>query len=267
MSTVLFNPTNEDFDAQYIGVTYTIEAGGKTKVDDKAGRHILNVLGPRGLMSLDFGDEGEGQERKAKIGRQRNYEFKRKQVLRFNQQNQQRELSRLPYQAPESIIADYADEVGIQLVQPYRPESEQSEKIGKLTQDLQDSATRLVEKDKDIKVLQTQVADLTDKMTSFMDMMAGKKDVEEVENDVTEVPEGDKESIDAIIQKQYAGLPKYKFQDWVIKNWDTIPSYSDEIQADINKMWKEFFNEDRPIDSQDIADKSLTSTGKKKGKK
>ena len=266
MSTVLFNPTNEDFDAQYIGVTYAIEAGGKIKVDDKAARHILNVLGPRGLMDLDFGDEGEGERKKAEIGRKRNHDFKRKQVIRFNAENSKRETSRLPPQEPSEQMSDYADAVGIALLQPYRPENEQSEKIGKLTQDLQDSATRLVEKDKDIKVLQGQVAGLTEKMTTFMEMMSGKKDAEEVTEEVT--TEDDK-AIAAIIKKQYSGLSKYGFQDWVVKNWDMIPSYPDEIRTDIATMWKSFHNEDMPTKCPVLPDRPLPSisTPKKKGKK
>jgi hypothetical protein len=257
MSTVLFNPTNEDFEAQYIGETTIIPAGKKLKVDDRRARHILNVLGPRGLMSLDYGDEGEKEKMKADLGRRRNYEFKKKQVLRFNQQNQQRELSRLPYQSPSEQIAGYADEVGIALVQPYRPESEQSEKIGKLTQELKDSHARLVEKDEDIKTLQGQVADLTDKMQSFMDMMskgAAPEAETPIEEEVEE-KEADQDEIDKIIKGQYSGLSKFKFQDWVIANWDTIPSYSDEIQADIAKMWKKFFSEDLP-DLKPKADKA-----------
>jgi len=265
MSTVLFNPTNEDFDAQYVGVTYDIVAGGKLKVDDKAARHILNTLGPRGLMSLDFGDEGEGEAKKAKLGRRRNHEFKRKQVIRFNAENSKRETSRLPPQEPSEQMSDYADEVGIKLLQPYRPEGEESEKIGRLSQELSNSAAALVEKDKDIKVLQTQVGDLTDKMQTFMDMMAGKKDVKEKTDD-PEVTE-DTEEIAAIIKKQYSGLPKYGFQDWVVKNWDMIPGYPDEIQTDIDEMWQSFFNEDLPIERPVLPDKPSPSTSKKKGKK
>ena len=246
MSTVLFNPTNEDFDAQYVGVTYDIKASGKLKVDDKAARHILNTLGPRGLMSLDFGDEGEGEARKASLGRKRNHEFKRKQVIRFNAENSKRETSRLPPQEPSVQMADYADQVGIKLLQPYRPEGEESEKIGRLTQELENSAASLVEKDKDIKVLQTQVGDLTEKMQAFMDMMSkgqnevSKKDLPEPVVDTTP------EDVDSIIRKQFSGLPKFKFQDWVFKNWDTIPSYSDAIREEIKIMWKKFFKEDMP---------------------
>ena len=252
MSTVLFNPTNEEFEAQYIGETTIIKAGEKLKCDDRRARHILNVLGPRGLMTLDYGDEGETEEAKATLGRRRNHEFKRTQVLRFNQQNQSREQGKLPYQEPSNQIVLYADETGVPLIQPYRPESDSSEKVAALTKELEDKAAEVKEKDKEVEGLKGEMKELKETMQTFMTMMKEGsqtspdpvKKIEEVKDET----EKDPNAIDHIIKEQFAGLSKFKFQDWVFKNWDLIPTYSENIRDEIHKMWKKFFNEDFPTD-------------------
>jgi len=94
MAITLFNPTDDDFKAQYGGVTFVIpkvpEDGHMVRVEDNKGNHILNQLGPRGLTSLDYGDEEEVKKKKAEDGRRRNIEFKRNQIVRYNRDNEAR---------------------------------------------------------------------------------------------------------------------------------------------------------------------------------
>ena len=50
MAMILFNPTNEDLETQYIGERVLVKSDSRVRVDDPRGRHVLNTLGPRGLM-------------------------------------------------------------------------------------------------------------------------------------------------------------------------------------------------------------------------
>ena len=94
MSVVLWNPTNEDFDMQYAGRSFTLKSGQKATVNDACANHLLNAFGPRGLTFLSYGDDEKDIEIKAK---ERNYEFKKRQVQVYNQTNEQRKLTRLGY--------------------------------------------------------------------------------------------------------------------------------------------------------------------------
>lgn len=260
MSTVLFNPTNEDMSAQYIGETTIIPAGAKVKVDDRRARHILNVLGPRGMMTLDYGDEGENEKRKADLGRKRNIEFKRKQVVNFNQNNQQREVKKLEYVTPTEELIKYSEEVGVPLIQPYRPDDEKIHKLAEANKEIEALDAKLKAKDEEMTGLRDQVTQLTEQMTTFMNMMkasdleagqqgekpkTGKKQKTDEEPEKVGVSE---EETAAIIKQQYSGLSKTKFQDWVVKNWKLIPGYPESNQEEIKKIWKKFFKEDFPTD-------------------
>ena len=112
----LFNPTNEDLKGHHAGENVKIISKSKLKVEDGRGNHLLNNLGPRGLTSLEYGDD---EKVKAAEGRKRNREFKLKQVLDYNSQNETRESSGLVHIDPPQHVKDYADELKIDLKKSY----------------------------------------------------------------------------------------------------------------------------------------------------
>jgi hypothetical protein len=121
---VIWNPTNEDFDMQYAGVSFTIRAGEKKELEGNCAGAILNSYGPRGLTALKYGDEVN----EAKIGadaRERNHEFKTRQVVIYNQQNENRQHMKLGYLPPSEKIKAYALELGIKLLEPYNVREEE----------------------------------------------------------------------------------------------------------------------------------------------
>ena len=130
MSVVLWNPTNEDFDMQYAGRSFTLESGQKATVNDACANHLLNAFGPRGLTFLSYGDDEKDIEIKAK---ERNYEFKKRQVQVYNQTNEQRKLTRLGYLPPSKKLKEYALELGIELIEPYSMKDEERAAISKST--------------------------------------------------------------------------------------------------------------------------------------
>lgn len=116
MSKIIFNPTNELLAGFHEGVEVKVPPGIKIKVPDARANHLLNSLGPRGLVALEWGDD---EDVKAKEGAKRNKEFKQKQVSRYNYINEQRRTKGLEWLMPEPHLKAYAEELGIKLMQPW----------------------------------------------------------------------------------------------------------------------------------------------------
>jgi len=247
MSTVLFNPTNEELRTQHQGVDVILkpypEDGHVLKVDDSRARHVLNVLAPRGLTSLEYGDErdsGKIKKEKAAAGVKRNFDFKRKQVIDFNQLNISNQDKKIEYLRPAKHLKAYADEVGIKLIQPYTSPDEGQEKIGTLTNELKKKDTLIQEQKKQVSDLQGQVTELSNQMKQFIDMMkTAKKDtwVEPVEDGQNDVDE-------EVVKFRVLNRPQLKA--WMKKNWDEIQTYPDEIRAEINERHEKLFGEPFP---------------------
>ena len=84
----------------------------------------------RGITSLKYGDEPREKE----IGEkaiERNYEFKKRQVVGYNLQNENRKHMNLGYLPPSSIIKKYAIELGVKLLEPFSVRDEEREAIAR----------------------------------------------------------------------------------------------------------------------------------------
>lgn len=167
MSTVLFNPTNETFLGTYIGEDTTIEPGAKVKVDDARANHFLNKFDRRGLIPLDYGDDGDVFEKKVKAALAKNKAFKIKSVSAYNQSNLYRKAQNLEYQQPPEQIQEYAEELGIEIIQPYMPADTQTPRMRELESDNKS-------KDKQISDMQGQINELSNMLQRFItDQQAG----------------------------------------------------------------------------------------------
>lgn len=225
MAMILFNPTDEDFEGQYVGEQVVVKAGTKIKVDDPRGRHIINQLGNRGLVTLEYGDEGNGEIEKAKIGIARHANFCKKQVLDFNQINEGRFQSKLPYLMPTKQLKDYAKKLGIGIREPYNVEDAANEELAKLMTQNKELAAQVAKKDMALENLQSQVTDLTTEFRRFLALASDKAKDEKVEPGNGADP--------AAIKKIYTKIGKDKFLDWIASNWTEIQTYPLEIQKDI----------------------------------
>lgn len=123
---VVLNPTNEDFDMQYAGISFTLKPGQKQNLAINAANHVLNSFGPRGLCYLAFGAD---EAKIAEQGRRRNEDFKRKLVTDFNVSNENRKNMNMGYLPPSEKLKEYALELGLELMQPYAPRDKEREKI------------------------------------------------------------------------------------------------------------------------------------------
>jgi hypothetical protein len=113
---VLFNPTNEMFSMMYGGISVDLPPGEKRQVEDPCGKHLLNGYGQRGLCQLVYGDV---EEKVAAAGRKQNMEFKKTQVVRYNQMNEQRKMQGLGYIPPTPELTQYSSDLAIELREPY----------------------------------------------------------------------------------------------------------------------------------------------------
>lgn len=243
MAIILFNPTDEEMRTQYIGEEVVIppapDPRHKIRVDDARGRHVLNVLGPRGLMTLEYGDEGDGEARKAEIGRQRNLEFWRKQVMDFNQLNDQQHQKKLPYIQPSPAIKAAARRLGIKLYEPMSSTDDYTEVQAQLLSDLEEKKRELDEKDKVIQALSSKV----DKLTSLVEGMlqaAGQRAAAAVA--------GPEDSSDdwAEVKRKIKSINGNHFAGWVKKNWEAIYDYPDDVRELIAERWEQLYKTEFP---------------------
>lgn len=235
MAVILFNPTGEEMRTQYIGEEVVIppapDPRHKIRVDDARGRHVLNVLGPRGLMTLEYGDEGDGESRKAEIGRQRNLEFWRKQVMDFNQLNDQQHQKKLPYIQASPPIKAAARRLGIKLYEPMSSTDDYTEAQAKALAELEQKKREVAEKDKVIQSLSSKV----DKLTSLVENMlaaAGKQAAAPPAGEADDWSEL-KRKIKSINGNHLAG--------WVRQNWEALFDYPDDVRDLIAERWEKLY--------------------------
>jgi len=156
----LWNATNDDMDFGYGGLSYTILAGKRMKVDEAMGRHVLNNLGARGLTKLVFDDDGKSinEEKIEADAKERCKEFKIRQIVTYNERNERRKASGQPYDVPTKDVKKYAIELGIDLLQPYTMSDGEKGQIGKLSQENAE--------------LKTQMATIMNQMQTMMSSIA-----------------------------------------------------------------------------------------------
>jgi hypothetical protein len=134
---VLWNPTEEDFHMQYAGISITLKAGQEEAFAMKCATHLLNAYGQRGLTGLTYGCN---KEKVGEDGVRRNFEFRKKQVVEYNQRNEARKQMRLGYLPPTEELKKYAIQLGIKLLEPYSVRDEERSAISETA--LQNEALR-----------------------------------------------------------------------------------------------------------------------------
>ena len=227
MAITLFNPTNEDFKAQYGGSSFIIPAypdeGHMVRVDDAKGNHILNQFGPRGLTSLDYGDEGDVKEKKAEDGRRRNLEFKRKQVSIYNRDNESRKARQLEYIDPPDFIKEYAKEIGVGLIAPYEVADIKNEEIAQLR----------AEKNEMKGMLDKQAKQIEDLIALVQKNVIPKTEDQEIQESI-------EESIDNVKK-----MNRQTLRLWVKDlGQEKYGAYPIEVQMFILERWEGFFNKE-----------------------
>jgi hypothetical protein len=122
---LIWNPTNEDLDMTYAGVSMTLAAGQEQIFEIACAKHLLNAFGPRGLTSLVYGCNEATRKKIGEAAVARNLAFKTKQVVEYNQRNESRQMMKLGYLPPTPHVLKYAKELNIKLLEPYAVRDEE----------------------------------------------------------------------------------------------------------------------------------------------
>jgi len=254
MALVVYNPTNETFTATYVGETCEITPEQKLRMDDARARHLLNILGPRGLVSLEYGDEGDAEVKKAKEGRSRNKEFKRQQVLRYNQTNESHKQQGLPYVVIPEQIQEYAKELGLVLVQPYQYKDKEVEEIAELRETRDDQGRYIKKLEETNKENQEQIAGLSNKVAELITLMqGGAAAIGAGSTDPTQSDEARKVELDKIRSDLgFKRLPPNHYENWIVRRWDDIQTAPPEIQEEIKEKYRGFYNKPFPTSKPEV---------------
>ena len=129
---MVWNPTNEALHMQYAGISITMNPGEKQVFAIKCANHLLNGFGPRGLTSLQYGSD---EDSVGKDAIQRNADFKKKQVIEYNQRNESRKQMGLGYLPPTPHIKKYAIELGLEILEPFAVRDEERKGISDTTKE------------------------------------------------------------------------------------------------------------------------------------
>ena len=155
----LWNPTNEDLEGmQYAGISIGLKAGEKQIFAIKCAMHLLNAFGQRGLTSLTYGSD---EEKVGKAAIQRNLDFKTKQVVDYNQRNENRKAMQLGYLPPTETLKKYALELGLKLLEPYTVRDEERAGITKATAENEELKKKLA-------VQETEMAEMKEMMKQLL---------------------------------------------------------------------------------------------------
>lgn len=236
MSMILFNPTDEILKATYQGEDIVIPPAPdlmhKIRVDDARGRHVLNYLGPRGLVTLEYGDEGAGEEKKAEQGRARNADFKRKHVMNFNQVNDSQAQRKLPYCVPDEITKTYARQLGIKLYEPMSMTDD-------MTQQHAELMGKVADKDRELNAKSEQITELSSKVDKLAEMVTALL--------AAKGPATDWDKLKGKIKN----INGKHFQTWVATNFTEIQGYPDDVKGLIAERYEQFYSAPFPANEQE----------------
>lgn len=137
----------------------------KMNVEDPTGRHLLNAFAARGLCSLIFGDD---EKIVGAQGIERNLEFKKTQIVRYNTQNEQRKMSGMGYLPPTETAKQYAFELGIKLLEPYSLKDAEVSAIHNVVKENMDLKGRLESQS-------VEIGELKNQLHNFIESMQGAR--------------------------------------------------------------------------------------------
>lgn len=243
MAMVILNPTDDPVKVTWGGIDYVFEPDCRDRVEDSMGRQVIHNYGARGLVSLEYGDEGERETEKIKEGRRRWNEFWTKQCVMHNQNNEQRQQTQRPFVEPQPDVIKHAKRLGIKLIQPYRLEDSSSKQISMLMEQNEQLRKEIGKKDGALANLQSQVSDLTQNFKKLLSL-AGEKKTEKVNPDDNG---DDKIDLDSF-RSTYSRMNKKTFINWVVRNWEEIQAYPELVKADLSEKHQALYNMPFPED-------------------
>ena len=158
LGIMLWNPTSDPIDdMQYAGISLRLEPGEKQLFAIKCATHLLNAFGQRGLTSLTYGAD---EEKVGAAARERNEEFKKKQVIEYNQRNESRKQMGMGYLPPTPTVKQYAIDLGLQLLEPYSVRDEERNAISQTAAENKELRDKLTAQANEMAELKTMMQQL-----------------------------------------------------------------------------------------------------------
>lgn len=225
MAMVILNPTDENIEVKWSGQTYVLEPDSRQTFPDQDGKQIIHNYNNRGLVELNYGDEGEIELQKIKAGRVKYDEFWTKQIVNYNQINEERQQGNRPFIRPTKEVVYHAKRLGLKLLEPYKIEDKTNKELSLLMEQNRELKKASEEKDKALVSMQEQISTLTSNFKQLMSL-AGANAKKEPSPDVKSI----------IVR-----MNKKSFSAWLAKNWDEINSYPDDAKSDIAKKHQDLF--------------------------
>lgn len=234
MAMVILNPTDETIEVKWSGMVHALEPDSRNSFNDADGKQIVHNYANRGLVELNYGDEGEIEVEKIKAGRLKYDEFWTKQIVNYNQINEERQQGNRPFIRPTKDVVHHSKRLGLKLLEPYKVEDVDSKEISILMEQNKRLERESTKKDKALELMQGQINTLT---TNFKQLMAlaGAEAKKETGPD---------------IKPTITRMNKKSFATWLAKNWDEINSYPEDAKSDIAKKHQDLYGtplpEERP---------------------
>jgi len=168
---ILMNATPDDVEWMHVGVTGVIKAGQEIEFDNARGNHIANKFGRRGIVQLQYNDSEEIKKQKRTVSMKLWTEFWEDQITKFNMHNEDQKEKGNRYAKPPEQLKNRAEELGIEILQPWKVKTAGSEELKELRKNKEEQAEA-------IKVLGEQVANLTRILENSLSKNndAGKRD-------------------------------------------------------------------------------------------
>jgi len=239
MAMVILNPTDEKIEVKWGGLVHVLEPDSRTIFEDKDGKQVVHNYSNRGLVELNYGDEGEIELRKIAAGRLKYDEFWTKQIVNSNQINEERQQGHRPFIRPTAEVIYHAKRLGLKLLEPYKVEDASNKELSLLMEQNKRLEREGAKKDAALVTMQDQINTLTGNFKQLM-ALAGAEAKKETS------PE---ETID--VKSTIMRMNKKSFSSWLAKNWDTIDTYPDDAKADIAQKHQDLYGtplpEERPV--------------------
>jgi len=217
----ILNGTPDSIEWWHVGVNGIIKPGETVEMEDGRANHVLNKLGAKGLIKLDFGDN---LEEKKKVSMSLWRAFWERQIENHNQANEDAKEKGNRYTKPTPEIEEKAKLFGLDILRPWRVEKKDNK-------ELEEAKAENKSLKDDLKSLQAQ-------MSKILEMM-GNKAPAVISSDAEKALAGLVESN----QNKYKRLGESNMKAWVVRNWDDILQMPEANKAEIRARYEELYKE------------------------
>jgi len=233
---IVANFTPDKIDWMHMGIDGTITAYSKdstnhiVELDDNRARHLLNAHSKIGLVQMQFGDEEEVKKKQSL----RLYErFWHHQIEVFNQSNEQQKEAGNRYHRPTDILAEKAEEFGLELKKPWTVPKRDHARTEALE-------AENLELRKTIKAQTGQISQILDALKLQTAPAETTPELVEAQDTLAETVKANKTKYKSLVAKTMSG--------WIKNHWEEIQEMPEENQFEIKSKYEEIYQTPFPVE-------------------